>query len=228
MADLTPIIPSSSPTATTEVIPDTPAPTPRTPPPFNEISVLFPLLTLYTVAYLALMLADFLLKDAFELPEGMLPLYIALLGAYAADKEVRRWLVNPEPPRWGSLFVYCWLAFYLAAYLIHSFRPDYVLPNNLLSVCLQVLGIFFGSKTSKYIHGTRQGVASLDPSRERLVLELITARSRVTRQMLVDELGISRSVAGRLLESLEAKRLVVRQGEGKGTYYVAAAPSLPA
>ncbi|MFA5044089.1 MAG: hypothetical protein WC567_08885, partial [Kiritimatiellia bacterium] len=52
-------------------------------PPFNEVSALFPLLTIYTAAYMALMVADFALKSAFALPEGIMPVYVALLGAYA-------------------------------------------------------------------------------------------------------------------------------------------------
>ena len=39
----------------------TPADVPQAKPPFNEVSVLFPLLTIYTAGYLGLMLADFLL-----------------------------------------------------------------------------------------------------------------------------------------------------------------------
>lgn len=120
-------------------------------PPFNEISVLFPLLSLYTAGYLALMIADFALQDGFNLPDGILPVYIALLGAYAADKEIRRWLAAPEPPRRGALFVYLWLLLFLAAFVIRSFRPEFTLPANLSAVCLQVLGIFFGSRASKYI-----------------------------------------------------------------------------
>jgi len=58
--------------------------------PFNEVSVLFPLLTFYTVVYLGLIAAEFVLRGAFTLPAGLMPVYIALTGAYAADKEIRR------------------------------------------------------------------------------------------------------------------------------------------
>ena len=60
-------------------------------PPFNEASVLFPLLSIYTAGYLGLMIADFLLKRSLSLPDGLIIIYIALLGAYAVDKEIRRW-----------------------------------------------------------------------------------------------------------------------------------------
>ena len=74
-------------------------------PPFNEVSVLFPLLSIYTAGFLGLMIANFFLKHSLDLPDGITTIYIALLGAYAADKEIRRWFGTPEPPRKGSVFV---------------------------------------------------------------------------------------------------------------------------
>ena len=208
MNDKSPVSPDAS-----------PAPAKR--PPFNEVSVLFPLLSIYTAGYLGLMIADFFLKHSLSLPDGPVPIYIALLGAYAADKEIRRWMGTPEPPRKGSIFVYLWILFALATFIIHSFRPEYVLPDNLITVCLQVLGIFFGSKASKYVCEKRFG-GEVDPGREQLVLDMTAAKGQVTRQMVSDELKISRSAAGRLLSGLEAKGKIVRKGEGKGCYYVLA------
>jgi hypothetical protein len=91
---------------------DNPAPQP--PPgeaparkmPFNEVSVLFPLLSLVTTAYLAMLTAEFFVSESLRVPAILMPVYIALLGAYAADKEIRRWVGNAEPPRQRSLFVY--------------------------------------------------------------------------------------------------------------------------
>jgi len=194
-------------------------PQPR--PPFNEVSVLFPLLTIYTAGYLGLMLADFLLKKSLALPEGLMPVYIALLGAYAADKEIRRWFSAPEPPRKGSLFVYLWLLFSLAVYLIHSFQPDFAVPANLGLVCVQVLGIFFGSKASKYIYETRPSSSGPeDAGRASFILNILTAKGQVTRQTVSAELQVSRTTAGRLLAGLEAQGAIIRKGEGKGIYYV--------
>lgn len=191
-------------------------------PPFNEVSVLFPLLSIYTAGYLGLMIADFVLKRALFLPDGLMTIYIALLGAYAADKEIRRWLGTPEPPRKGSLFVYLWILFALAAFIIHSFRPDYLLPDNLSTVCLQVLGIFFGSKASKYVWERRLGFGKVDPGREKLVLDMIAASGRVTRREVMEKLNVSDNTANRLLQELEARKLIQRRGEGRGSYYVPA------
>lgn len=188
-------------------------------PPFNEVSILFPLLSLYTAGYMGLMAADFLLKHSLSLPEGLLPVYIALLGAYAADKEIRRWLGNPEPPRKGSLFVYLWVLFALLAFMLSSFRPDYPLPDKLVTVCLQVLGIFFGSKASKYVCERRANSAEIDPGREKLILDMVSAKGQVTRQAVVEELQVSSTTAYRLLLGMETKGLIKHKGVGRGIYY---------
>ncbi len=145
-------------TQSSDLIPDTSPSESRL--PFNEVSVLFPLLTLYTVAYMGLMAAEFVLRGAFVVPAGMMPVYIALVGAYAADKEIRRWAVGNQSSRKGALFVYLWLLFFLTAFLLHSFRVDFTMPEELSKVVLQVLGIFFGSRASKYVYETRR---SQDP-----------------------------------------------------------------
>lgn len=161
-----------------------PATSPAERPPFNEVSVLFPLLTFYTAVYLGLIAAEFVLRGAFTLPAGLMPVYIALTGAYAADKEIRRWAGNPEPPRKGSFFVHLWLMFYLVAFMIRSFRPEFGLPAELGNVVLQVLGIFFGSRASKSIWESRgKTVADSElPERGEQVLELIRIKGRITNR----------------------------------------------
>jgi len=192
-------------------------------PPFNEVSVLFPLLTFYTAGYLGLMIADFVLKRSFDLPDGILPVYIALLGAYAADKEIRRWIGAPEPARKGSFFVYLWLLFFLTAYIICSFRPEYVMPNNLTSVCLQVLAIFFGSKASKYVWESRG--QSMEPAvlsrRQDQVIEMIKARGRIKNSDVAIQLGISRATTQRLLSDMVANGVIRQVGDRKSAFYEA-------
>ncbi len=84
------------------------------------------------------------MKGAFKMPTGMMGLYVALVGAYSADKEIRRWIGREEPSKWGSIFVYAWFVFFLVAYIMSSFVPTYSLPEDLSLVALQVLGIFYG------------------------------------------------------------------------------------
>ena len=190
-------------------------------PPFNEISILFPLLVLYTVSYLGLIAAEFVLRGAFVVPAGMMPVYIALVGAYAADKEIRRWAVGDQPSRKGALFVYLWMIFFLAAFMLHSFRVDFAMPGELSMVVLQVLGIFFGSRASKYVYETRR---AQDPEviglRETEVREMIKAKGKVTNRDVAERYRISDASARRLLAGMVEKGLIQKMGEHKGTYYV--------
>ena len=206
-------------TQSSDVNPGILPPKPR--PPFNEVSVLFPLLTLYTVGYLGLMMAEFILRGAFVVPAGMMPVYIALVGAYAADKEIRRWAVGDQPSRKGALFVYLWMIFFLAAFMLHSFRVDFAMPGELSMVVLQVLGIFFGSRASKYVYETRR---AQDPEviglRETEVREMIKAKGKVTNRDVAERYRISDASARRLLAGMVEKGLIQKMGEHKGTYYV--------
>lgn len=197
--------------------------TPEKRPPFNELSVLFPLLTIYTVVYMALMTVEFFLHGALKAPARMMPVYIALVAAYAADKEIRRWAGATEPARKGSIFVYLWLLFFMGASMLAMFRPEFVLPADLDLVAMQVLGIFFGSKASKVVHDIRQArtmtPAELE-SREAQVLELIRARGRITRKEVMAEMRISHTTANRILSEMEKGGLIRRGGDNKGTFYI--------
>jgi len=188
---------------------------------FNEMSVLFPILTLYSVVYLGLMIYDFVAKGAFEIPSGMMVIYIALTGAYAADKEIRRWTGNAPESKWGQVFVYAWFIFFLVAFVVRSFKTEYTLPADLSSVALQVLGIFFGSKASKKLYEVKSGKnPEVILNREQTVLEMIKTNGKVTRKEVMDALKISDSTANRLLAGLETKGTVKREGQLRGTFYV--------
>jgi len=156
-----------------------------------------------------------------------MPIYVALLGAYAADKEVRRWMGTPEPPRKGSLFVYAWLVFFLLAYVLCAFYSKFVIPADVPKVVLQTLGVFFGSRASKYIHERRvPGTESdVDPTtmtaRQTQVMAIIQTQGRVTRRQVMDALGLSESSAKRLLVEMIGLGIIRAEGEGRGLYYVA-------
>ncbi len=158
--------------------------------------MLFPILTLYTVAYLGLMIYTFIMKGSYVMPAGMMGIYVALIGAYAADKEIRRWVGKAEESKVGSIFVYAWLVFFLVAYLIRSFKPEYVLPEDLSLVALQVLGIFFATKASKKFYEMKSGSKpEVILSREETVLETIKRNGKITRKETMAALKLSRSSA---------------------------------
>jgi hypothetical protein len=188
---------------------------------WNEISILAPLLSLYTSAYLILALLDFFLKTSLELPEGLQPLYLALLGAYATDKEVRRWIGLTEPPRKGSIFVYLWFLLFLFCYLISIINPSYIIPPYLVPVCLEVLAIFFGTKLSKNTY-SRYVITSTRPMKEKeeIITSLIKQTGKATRQTVSETLGISTTSAWRLLTTMEQAGKIKKIGEGKKSSYV--------
>ncbi len=189
---------------------------------FNEMSVLSPALMAYTIVYMALMVYDFAARGAFDLPlkTEIMGVYIAIVAADAASKEIRRWKGQEGPPRAGSVFVYLWLMFFLVAYVIRSFWPAFVIPEELSKVALQVLGIFFGSKASKGIYELKTGKGAEAATREEAVMELIRLNGRVAKKDAMAKLSISDSTAVRLFDELEKKGLIRQEGQLKGAYYV--------
>ena len=119
------------------------------------------------------------------------------------------------------MFVYLWMIFFLAAFLLHSFRVDFTMPGELSKVVLQVLGIFFGSRASKYVYETRR---SQDPEviglRETEILEMIKASGKVATRDVAARLQTSHRTASRMLTGMVDKGLIRRVGERKAAYYV--------
>ncbi|OGQ58258.1 MAG: hypothetical protein A3I75_07795 [Deltaproteobacteria bacterium RIFCSPLOWO2_02_FULL_50_16] len=186
---------------------------------FSEMSVLFPLLAVYTITYLGLMIYDFVAKEAFEMPAGMMGVYTALLLAYATDKEIRRWLGKEKPSRYGSYFVYLWFVFFLVAFVIQSFKAEYTLPKDLIAVVLEVLAVFFGSKASKKVYEMKQGQGAEALSREEKVLSYLKEHKEAKNNDFQQILGASESTVRRILNTMESKGLVEQHGDKKATTY---------
>ena len=187
---------------------------------FNEMSVLAPLLFIYTAGYIGLMVSDFMLKAQLDMPTGLLPIYMALLGAYAADKEIRRWVGRPEPRRRGAVFVYFWCLLYLVFFVVYFFRRDFPVPAEMPGLALRVLGIFFGSKASKYIHeGYFIAKPGLAASQTAVVMSLFAMKDKIARQDVIAALNVSTRTANRVLEALEEQGQIRREGAGPGTVY---------
>lgn len=191
--------------------------------PFAEQKVLWPLTTGYTILYLGLMIADFALRDKFNMPLGMMVVYIALVTAYAGEKEIRRWTGKSLPGKWGSLFVYAWFIFFAVAFTLKTFVSSFELPEDLTKVCLQVLGIFFGSKLSGKIYSMKQEAKDFESEfmgRSQKVLALIAQQGEIATQDVSKFLGVSKATARRVLDNLEQEGKITQQGEGRGVHYV--------
>lgn len=191
--------------------------------PFHEQQVLWPLTTGYTVLYLAMMVADFGLRDAFTMPPGMMIVYVALVTAYAGDKEVRRWTGKALPSRWGSVFIYLWFVFFAVAFTIQAINPTFKLPEDLSKICLQVLGIFFGSKISGKLYSMKQEAKDFETEiggREDRILALVAEKGRVTTGDAAKLLSLSNPTARRIMDKLEKDGKIKQEGVGRGVYYV--------
>lgn len=191
--------------------------------PFHEQQVLWPLTTGYTLLYFAMMVADFALRETFTMPPGMMIVYVALVTAYAGDKEVRRWTGSALPSRWGSVFIYLWFVFFAVAFTIQAINPTFKLPDDLSKVCLQVLGIFFGSKISGKLYSMKQEAKDFETEiggREDRILALVTEKGRVATGDAAKLLGLSNPTARRILDKLEKDGKIKQEGVGRGVYYV--------
>ncbi len=197
--------------------------TPTPVKPFTEQSILWPLTTGFTILYLGMMIVDFALRDRFTMPSGMMLVYTALLAAYAGDKELRRWMGSKLPSRWGAFFIYAWFIFFGVAYIIRAIFPSFELPADLAKVCLQVLGIFFGTKASSKLYSSKQGKegASADiTSDDGKVLQILNERGKVTNEEVEKLLTCSHSTAFRILNKLKTAGKIKQEGVGRGIYYV--------
>ena len=153
--------------------------------------------------------------------------YVTLLTVYAGHREVRRWSNDPEVitkrARRGEYFVVGWWTAYFVALFIANHALRYRVPEGLLSLCVQITTIFFGTLTSQQIYkGRRLGAPGAglnarggDPPENRILKRMERSETPLKRRDVEEELGVSRATAGRLLDRLEDKGLVEWAGENR-------------
>jgi hypothetical protein len=121
--------------------------------PHTLRQALYPMVLLYTAAYLGLELREFMFsaETRFLTPE----MYTGLLAAFAGEHEVRRWSGNGDRYALSAeLVIYGWWLSYLAILLWLNLRPGCTrhMPADYAAICKQVIVIFFGAGVSKYFH----------------------------------------------------------------------------
>jgi hypothetical protein len=121
-------------------------------------SKLYVLTQLYTLLVLALFVGDFISQGTKPVPNNHVVVYLALLSAYAADKEVARWAARKtktEPPaeRKGSYVVALWALGYAGLAVWCWLYPEWKMPLGLDRAVIMVIGVFFGSGISKRFCG---------------------------------------------------------------------------
>jgi hypothetical protein len=178
----------------------------------NMGRVLRPLVNLFTGIAFYFYVRQFL-SSSFVLRYDPDIAYVTLLTAYAGHREIRRWVQDPEViqerARRGELFVVFWWAFYAVTLTAANHVVSYSVPNGLLSLCIQVTTIFFGTLTSQQLYKRRRGrleEAPVDgPTLEYQMLEQIRqAKEPVRPAVLEEQLDVSRSTVYRLTRRLLA------------------------
>ena len=111
----------------------------------------------WTIIHLLMMIGEFLELGiggkTFQSPLRMTNLYIGLLGTYASNKEVNRWTGVAKKKRTGEVFVYMWWGILIIMYITNYLTSGkYVPPTEMDKICLWILGIFFGTESSKFIN----------------------------------------------------------------------------
>ncbi|MCX5796992.1 MAG: hypothetical protein NTY77_15985 [Elusimicrobia bacterium] len=123
------------------------------PEPHTLRQALYPLVLLYTAAYLGLELREFWSSTGsrFLSPE----MYTGLLAAYAGDHELRRWTGRADRYALAAeSVIYAWWLAFLAMLLWVNLRCGCtrVMPGDMAAICKQVIVVFFGAGVSRYFH----------------------------------------------------------------------------
>lgn len=115
----------------------------------GEMSIFLPLFVLLTFGYMGLMVYDSVAGSAFEIPAGVMAVYIAFATGYFIDNEIRRWTGRPRPPEIAPLFLCVWFLFFLGIAVFVSFNPSYHAPADLINTAMMAVFIYLGSYASR-------------------------------------------------------------------------------
>lgn len=118
----------------------------------NSNEWLFWFTFLWTIVHIALFWIEFIVNGKFRVEHEMTIIYLGFLSTYVTTKEIAKWcgeLTHIE--RVGELFIYIWGLTAFLMFMVKFFRPELILPSELLRVVLGALAIFVTSRISKTI-----------------------------------------------------------------------------
>ncbi len=169
--------------------------------------VLRPLVNLATAISFYFHLRQFL-SSAYVLRFDPDIAYVILLTAYAGHREIRRWSQDPEiiqeRARRGELFVVGWWSYYFVTLTAANHVEHYTVPEGLLSLCIQMTTIFFGTLTSQQLYKRRAPSAAEEASLQIRVLEhLRKSKEPVKSSSLHTALGVSQPTLWRTMNKLK-------------------------
>jgi len=136
--------------------------------------------------------------------------YLAVLTAYAAQRESAKWLGVQDTAvrlRRGELYVGLWVATWLALTAICNLNPRFAMPTELLRIMLSVLGVFAVSSVSS---GLRQRTKESRLDVRQALMDLLSRKQPISALDASRELGISRTTTWRMLETLVKEGLVIQ------------------
>jgi hypothetical protein len=179
--------------------------------------VLYPITVGYTFVILGFVLAEWALGGRFRPRFEFGDVYLALLGAYAAQREGSKWLGADEASvrlRRGEMFVGLWFAVYLFVIAAANVSSRWAMPQELKAITLGVLGIFAAtgiSAVGRQLQGRRKSAGPvLSADHGQAALKLLQEHGSLTSAEIASRLSVSTASAWRLLENLE-KEGQVRQ-----------------
>lgn len=179
--------------------------------------VLYPITLGYTGVILGFQLYEFFQGGAFQPRYPMADVYLALLTAYAAQRESSKWMGEDEAARRvrrGELFVGLWFALYLALWALGNLSSGWILPQELKTITLGVLGVFVATGVSSGLRlragRTLEKVSASDSDRRVQLLRLLNERGPLSAEGAADALGWPKTSTWRVLEALEKEGRVVQ------------------
>lgn len=154
---------------------------------------------------------EFLQGGAFRPQNPFAEVYLAILTAYSAQRELAKWKgeeVTTIRLRRGELYVAFWIAAWLAMTAIANSSPRFVVPMELKTITLGVLAIFVGTGVSAGLRrrGGRETAGNRSPedsNRQAQVLRLLKEKGPLNAEEVAQTLNVSQPTAWRQLELLE-------------------------
>lgn len=111
------------------------------------------ILNLWTILVFLVATIDFFGQNKYHSSVGVVSaIYIAILGFYAANKEIDRWTEKFSSKFLGEAYVGIWTALIVILIIIGLTNESYHLSTEITTAYISVLGIFAITQKSKNIH----------------------------------------------------------------------------
>ncbi|MBI4386615.1 MAG: winged helix-turn-helix domain-containing protein [Elusimicrobia bacterium] len=172
----------------------------------------------YTLALFAYNALECLTGGRTAVPESMGLIYLAILAAYAGDKEIGLWSsgegVARSQKKKGEWFVFIWAAFAFVALALSGLSARFAVPHLLTQITLQVIGIFFGTQVSRRLRQARQVQDVLGKLEEEgladRIFTLLQEHPGLTSGEISRRLGASQRRVQRILAKMVREGTLVR------------------